>query len=117
MVEDPSNSGSLRRYTAWAWSFASISLALLAAGGFVFKDAVYGAPPLWSAAVGLWVAIAAWVLGFFAGACALQIVYGFGVVAQSKSGIVILAALGIVLNALVIGLLFLLYLGLKGIGR
>jgi hypothetical protein len=62
-------------------------------------------------------AIVVWVLGFFTGACALQVVYGFGVVAESKSRIVILAALSIVLNALVLGLLFLLCLGLSGIGR
>jgi hypothetical protein len=81
----------------------------------VFNDAVYGTPLIWSSTVGLRVAIGAWALGVFAGACALQIVYGFGATAQSKTGVVIIAVLGIVLNALALVLLFLLYQGLKRI--
>jgi hypothetical protein len=65
----------------------------------------------------LWVAIGAWSLAVFAGACALQVVYGFGVTAQSKSAIVALAVLGIALTLLPLVLVGLLYIGLRGIGR
>jgi hypothetical protein len=124
MNDEPKNKsvppigGSSKRNTAWAWGFIDGQFVLLLVGAFFFKEAFYGA---WGAGgdrfVLLWVAIGAWSLAVFLGACALQVVYGFDVVGESKSAIASMAVLGIVLNALPLILFGLLYLGLQGIGR
>jgi hypothetical protein len=105
---------SFPRGTNWAWGFVALQLVLFFAGCIVFKEAVYGPG---HGVAGLWIALGAWSLGVFAGVCALQVVYGFRVAAESKSGIVTLAVLGLVLNAIPLVLLCLLYVGLQGIGR
>jgi hypothetical protein len=90
---------------------------LFFAGAVSFKEAFYGTGPPANRDAELWIAVGAWSLAIFLAVCALQVVYGFSVGAESKSAIVALAVLGIVLNALPLILFGLLYVGLRGIGR
>jgi hypothetical protein len=109
------SSGFLPRNTALAWGSVVAQFVLFLAGGISFTQAFYGNRH--NGHVALLVAIGAWTFVVFSGVCVLQVVYGFGVAARSKSAIVTLAVLGIALNVLALILFALLYVGLQGIGR
>ncbi|HEV3300502.1 MAG TPA: hypothetical protein VG055_12720 [Planctomycetaceae bacterium] len=106
---DAPSSGSLRRSlqrvlvlevrsAAWGWGLVALPFLLLYAGSMIFKEADETPGNV----EGLWVAVGVWSLAVFLDACALLVVYGFGVPAASRPAIVTPAVLGIVLNALLL---------------
>jgi hypothetical protein len=105
-------SGSSPKSTTWAWQLVAGEFALFLVGGHFFQEALNnprGVEP--------WELIGPWSLAIVLGACALLVVYRFGVAAQSKVAIVTAAVLGMVLNALPFVLFALLWFGFQKTGR
>jgi hypothetical protein len=108
MVDQSQTPSSLERYTGNAWQAVGSSWVLLFVGGGVIRA---GGQAAFLSALG------AWFLGICAGGVALVVVGVRGVTAQSKIKIVVLAVLGMVVNAIPPVLLAMLVYGLQGIGR
>jgi hypothetical protein len=103
-----------REETRVAGIAATASLAVFVVGWLFFHEVFYGHNPTHTNPLVVWM-LGAWGLGLFAGALAVNLIYG--VVAESKAAIAGAGVLGIVLNGLTLAGMLLLYWGLQGIGR